>query len=75
MYDLTLHDSFEAMADWLTEVRLNSNSDIRIFLVGNMLDIEEEREVSAEEAKAFAITHELDGAYEGSAKTSANVIE
>mmetsp|Transcript_3575 Transcript_3575/g.7681 ORF Transcript_3575/g.7681 Transcript_3575/m.7681 type:complete len:123 (+) Transcript_3575:267-635(+) len=75
MYDLTLHDSFDALKDWLDEVRQNSNSDVLIFLVGNMLDIEEEREVSSDEAKAFATANHLDGVYEGSAKTSANVTE
>lgn len=75
MYDLTLHDSFDDLTDWLDEVRQNSNSDVMIFLVGNMLDVEDEREVSLEEAKAFTIENRLDGVYEASAKTSANVIE
>jgi GTPase SAR1 family protein len=75
MYDLTLHDSFDAMQDWLNEVKQNTISEVLIFLVGNMLDIEEEREVSADEAAAFAAQNSLDGVYEGSAKTSANVTQ
>jgi GTPase SAR1 family protein len=75
MYDLTIQDSFESLQDWLDEVRQHSTSDVRMFLVANMLDLEEEREVRFEDAQAFAREHGLDGCYEGSAKTAANVTE
>ena len=74
MYDLTRLESFENLKDWLKEVRQNSDPDTTIYLVGNQLDLaEEEREVQAEVAEAWAKENNLDGFSEASAKTAENV--
>ena len=76
MYDLTRAESFDDLDDWLREIRLNSDPDVVVFLVGNMLDLaDEEREVSTEAAQKFATDKKLDGFLEASAKTADHVSE
>lgn len=76
MYDLTRMESFESLEDWLREIRLNSDTDIVVYLVGNMLDLaEEEREVNTDLAEKFAEEKKLDGFVEASAKTAEHVAE
>lgn len=74
MYDLTRLESFENLEDWLREIRLNSDPDVVVYLVGNMKDLaDEEREVSTEIAQKFANEKKLDGFIEASAKTAEHV--
>jgi len=74
MYDLTRLESFENLEDWLREIRLNSDPDVVVYLVGNMHDLaDEEREVSTDIAQKFANEKKLDGFIEASAKTAENV--
>ena len=76
MYDLTRMESFENLEDWLREIRLNSDPEVVIYLVGNMLDLaDEEREVSREAGEKFASEKKLDGFIEASAKTADHVAE
>jgi Ras-related protein Rab-2A len=76
MYDLTRMESFENLEDWLREIRLNSDPEVNIYLVGNMLDLaDEEREVGTEIAEKFASEKKLDGFIEASAKTAEHVAE
>jgi Ras-related protein Rab-2A len=76
MYDLTLLESFENLEDWLREIRLNSDPDVVVFLVGNMLDLaDEERQVSKEGAENFVKEKKIDGFTEASAKTADHVSE
>jgi small GTP-binding protein len=76
MYDLTRMESFESLTDWLKEVRQNSDPDVVIYLVGNMLDLaDEEREVSTTQASEFSKMQDLAGFTEASAKTAQNVNE
>ena len=76
MYDLTLLESFENLEDWLREIRLNSDPDAVVFLVGNMLDLaDEERQVSKEAAENFVKEKKIDGFTEASAKTADHVSE
>lgn len=76
MYDLTRMESFENLEDWLREIRLNSDPEVVVYLVGNMLDLaEEEREVSTEAGAKFASDKKLDGFIEASAKTADHVAE
>jgi Ras-related protein Rab-2A len=76
MYDLTRAESFDNLDDWLREIRLNSDPDAVIYLVGNMLDLaDEEREVATEAASKFANEKKLDGFIEASAKTAEHVSE
>lgn len=73
MYDLTRGESFDSLVDWLKEVKQNSDPDVAIYLVGNMSDLNEEREVDTERAEKFVQENGLSGCIEASAKTANNV--
>ena len=38
---------------WLKELKTHANPDIKIFLIGNKIDLEDQRKVTTEEAKKF----------------------
>ena len=59
IYSLTNKQSFENLTNWLSEFQLYGDSDAKIFLVGNKNDKENERQVTKEEAVAFAAKHNL----------------
>jgi len=73
VYDITSKTTFGKIAGWLTEVRNNcENEDLVISLIGNKCDLEDQRDVSTEEGKKFAIKHEI-SFLETSAKDKTNV--
>ena len=73
VYDITSQTAFGKIARWLTEVRNNcENEDLVISLIGNKCDLEDQRDVSTEEGKKFAIKHEI-SFLETSAKDKTNV--
>ena len=45
VYAIDNKESFNHIETWLKEVKLQSNPDIKIFLIGNKSDLEEERKV------------------------------
>ncbi|KAG7764322.1 hypothetical protein KL931_004844 [Ogataea haglerorum] len=72
VFDITQELSLDKAKYWIKELQKQANSDIVIALVGNKLDLEEERKISKDEAQAFA--NELGLMYaEVSAKTGENV--
>jgi len=56
----------------LRELKSNSNPDVKVFLVGNKFDLEEDRVVTTEEAEKLVNELELDFFLETSAKTGFN---
>ena len=56
----------------MKELKSNSNPDVKIFLVGNKLDLEDDRTVSTEEAENLVNDLEFDYFIETSAKTGIN---
>ena len=60
---------------WLKDLKSNSNPDIKIFLIGNKSDLEDERVVSREEAEQFKNDYDLDLFMETSAKNGINSTE
>ena len=50
VFDITNKTSLESIEGWLNEVRSNSHDQIKLYLVGNKIDIENNRNVSREEA-------------------------
>ena len=64
--------SFNAIDSWLKELKSNSNPDVKIFLVGNKIDLEEDRVVTTEEAEDLVNDLEFDYFLETSAKTGFN---
>jgi len=72
VYDITSKKTLEHIGDWLKQVREYENTPTKLILVGNKLDLFDEREVCEEEAKQFAEKNKM--LYiEASAKTGENV--
>ncbi len=54
IYDISDRDSFDSMPKWIEEVLDVKNSEAVFALIGNKVDLENERKVSFEEGKKFA---------------------
>ena len=54
LFDVTKKSSFIACKNYLEEVRINSDKKCVIYLVGNKIDLANEREITKEEAENFA---------------------
>lgn len=74
MYDITRDDSFSSIDIWLREVRQNSDPDVVVYLVGNMIDLADKRTVPISKGTEFAKANRLNGFTEASAKTAENVL-
>lgn len=72
VYDITKRQSFENLQKWLEEMKENAYSKMTTILIGNKVDLENERQVSFEEGQAFAKKHDL-VFFETSAKSAHNV--
>ena len=75
VYAIDSKESFTHIETWLKEVKLQSNPDIKIFLIGNKADLEDDRKVQAEEAKQFKDENGIHYFREASAKTGLNAQE
>ena len=71
-YDITCRESFENLHGWLDECKANGNPEMTLVLVGNKIDLAEDREVSTEEGQSFANENNM-LFFETSAKTSERV--
>ncbi|XP_070709698.1 EF-hand calcium-binding domain-containing protein 4B [Pempheris klunzingeri] len=74
MYDVTVEESFKAVQPWLTNVQEAAGEGIPILLLGNKMDMDEDRQVSFKEAEQLACDNNV-MFFEVSAYTSKNVIE
>jgi len=74
VYDVTSRETFNCLANWLTDARTLASPAIVILLVGNKKDLEDEREVTFLEASRFAQENGL-MFLETSAKTGHSVEE
>ena len=72
LYAIDNLESFEHTNSWLTELKNQANPEVRIFLVGNKADLEDNRKVSKEAAEKYKIDNNLDLFCETSAKTGYN---
>ena len=72
VYAINNRESFEHIDNWLKEMKINSNPDAKIFLVGNKNDLEKEREVTFEEAEKYANDLDFSFFLESSAKSGFN---
>jgi Ras-related protein Rab-13 len=74
VFDITKEETFEALEEWLKYLKENNKLELKKILIGNKLDLENERQVKKEDAQKFA---ESIGCkyYEGSAKTGYNINE
>jgi len=72
VYDITDKQSFRDIDNWLAEVEKHASENVNKLLVGNKCDLEQNRQVSFEEGKAYA--EQLGIKFiETSAKNSVNV--
>jgi small GTP-binding protein len=84
LFDVTNEETFNNVTNWMNDVKDNSNknianeggkdSDIALFLIGNKIDLEEEREVRSEEGETFKEKYELIKFIESSAKSGFNAL-
>eukprot|EP00737_Agarophyton_chilense_P002968 gb/GEZJ01003432.1/.p1 GENE.gb/GEZJ01003432.1/~~gb/GEZJ01003432.1/.p1 ORF type:complete len:216 (+),score=31.94 gb/GEZJ01003432.1/:376-1023(+) len=75
VFDITDEKSFQSVeGSWIEEIENNSSSPVRMLLIGNKCDLEDEREVQQEEAEALARKYGM-SYIETSAKTAENVFE
>ena len=54
VYAINSKDSFENIEMWLRELRTHSNPDAKVFLIGNKIDLENERKITREQGENFA---------------------
>jgi len=72
VYAINSKKSFDNLEMWLRELRTYSNPDVKIFLIGNKIDLENEREVTKEEGEKFCKDNNILEFMESSAKTGVN---
>ena len=72
VYAIDNKESFTHVENWLNDLKSQANEDVRIFLVGNKADLEEDRKVSKEEGEKYKLDQHLDLFMETSAKTGQN---
>jgi GTPase SAR1 family protein len=65
-------ESFENIEIWLKELKTHSNPDAKVFLIGNKIDLEDERKLNKEVAIKFKEDYHLDLFMEASAKSGFN---
>ena len=75
VYAIDSKESFTHIETWLKEVKLQSNPDIKRFLIGNNADLEDQREVQLSEAKQFKDDNSINYFSEASAKSGLNAQE
>ena len=72
VYAIDNKESFNHVENWLNDLKSQANPDVRIFLVGNKADLEEDRKVQKEEGEKYKEDQHLDLFMETSAKTGHN---
>ena len=72
VYAINSKQSFQNIEMWLRELRTHSNPDAKVFLIGNKIDLENERQITKEEGEQFCKENKINGFMESSAKTGIN---
>ena len=72
LYAIDNRDSFINVDNWLKDLKGQANPDVKIMIVGNKCDLEDERKVSFDEGKEFKEKNNLNYFMEASAKTGFN---
>ena len=72
VYSIDSKESFIHINQWLKEIRVQSNPDVKIILIGNKNDLDDKRQVPKEEAQKFIDENQLLYFEETSAKTGLN---
>ena len=74
MYDITNKTTFESITDWINNIKDLKGDDFPLILVGNKIDLEEERKVNKEEGQKLADENKI-LFFETSNKTGINIQE
>ena len=72
VYAINSKNSFNQIDIWLKELRMHSNPDAKVFLIGNKVDLESERQVSKEEGLEYSKKNNMSYFTEASALTGLN---
>ena len=72
LYAINNKESFQHAETWLNDLKNQANPNVKVFLVGNKSDLENERVISKEEGERFKEEKKLDRFFETSAKTGEN---
>ena len=75
VYEIDSRESFLNINQWLNELKQYSHPDVKLILIGNKSDLEDERKVSYEEALKFKDEKQILYFEETSAKTGINAKE
>ena len=75
IYSIDNKDSFNNINKWLKEIKLQSNPDIKVVLIGNKADLENKRQVTYEEGQKFKEENDIIFFKEASAKSGINAKE
>ena len=73
VYSIDKRDSFGDLDLWIKELRLNNSPDTKLVLVGNKLDLENNRQIQYNEGKQLAEDYGFADFFETSAKTGENI--
>ena len=73
-FDLTNQESFDNVTTWLNSIYQHSDPNIAKVLVGNKLDLVEERKITKSQALKIAHEHGIEY-FETSAKEDTNIKE
>ena len=74
LYDITKQSSFDNIREWVRDIKEEVSEKAIIFLIGNKIDIEEERKISKEKGEELAEEFKIPF-FEASAKSGKNVDE
>ena len=72
IYDVTDESTFKAVPDWIQSAREKKGENYPMILLGNKIDLEDERKIKTEDGKKLAEKYGLDF-FEISNKTNVNI--
>ncbi len=72
VYSINSKESFENIEIWIRELRRHSSPDSKVILIGNKIDLENQREVKKTQGETYSKQNKIDLFLETSAKTGFN---
>ena len=72
VYSIDNQNSYSNIESWLNEIKSQANPEIKIFLIGNKSDLDDQRQIHTDDAKLFSKEHAFNYFVETSAKTGFN---
>ena len=72
VYSVTERMTFENVDLWFKELRTHSSPNVKVFLIGNKIDLVDERKIQTEEGEKYAEQYKINKFIEASAKSGFN---